>query len=98
MSIVISGIWRQHLDRNQAIQGLFTGQLLADDLRYLQSLSDTSYHHVESAVIGRGFHVYVMAPAGRDNDTGQWAEVYRIKVYKFQTLFRPDRLLHLRRV
>ena len=47
---------------------LFPAQLLADDLRYLQSLNDASYHHVDSAVIGRGFHVYVIAPAGRDND------------------------------
>ena len=50
---------------------LFPTQLLADDYRHLQSLSGTRYHHIESAVIGRGFHVFVMAPAGGGHDANK---------------------------
>ena len=33
---------------------------------FLQGLGDTRYHHVESASIGRGYHIYVMLPDGYD--------------------------------
>lgn len=41
----------------------------AVDTRSLQGLGDTRYHHVESAAIGRGYHIYVMLPSGYD-ETG----------------------------
>jgi predicted alpha/beta superfamily hydrolase len=38
----------------------------AADTRFLQGLGDNSYHHVESAAVGRSFHTYVMVPFGYD--------------------------------
>lgn len=32
------------------------------DTGFLQGLGDTRYHHIESELIGRGFHVFVMVP------------------------------------
>jgi len=42
----------------------------ATDTGFLQGLGDSRYHHVESAVVGRGFHVYVMVPFGYDEAGG----------------------------
>lgn len=36
------------------------------DTAYLQGLGDPRYHFVESASVGRGFHVYVMVPSDYD--------------------------------
>jgi len=33
---------------------------------FLQGLGDTRYHHLESAIVDRGFHLYVMLPEGYD--------------------------------
>lgn len=41
---------------------LLAGGSPAADLQHLYSLADTSYHHVESEVIGRTYHVYVKTP------------------------------------
>jgi predicted alpha/beta superfamily hydrolase len=42
----------------------------AMDARHLQGLGDTRYHHVESAAVGRGYHVYVMLPHGYEGTGG----------------------------
>ena len=43
----------------------------AADLRYLQSIGDAEYHHVESELVGRAYHVYVALPAGYQEETGR---------------------------
>lgn len=41
------------------------------DTQFLQGLGDSRYHHVESEVIGRRFHTYVMVPFGYDASEGR---------------------------
>ena len=36
----------------------------AVEVKFLQGLGDTRYHHVKSDQIGRAFHIYVMVPPG----------------------------------
>ena len=36
------------------------------ETEYLRGLGDTHYHHVESAIVGRDYHVFVMLPDGYD--------------------------------
>jgi len=40
----------------------------AVDMQYLQGLGGTRYHHVEAAVIGRAYHIYVMVPDEYDQE------------------------------
>ncbi len=42
----------------------------ATDTQFLQGLGDTRYHHVESSVIGRNYHIYVMLPDTYNNAPG----------------------------
>jgi hypothetical protein len=37
----------------------------AVDTQYMQGIGDTRYHRIESEIIGRGFHIYIMLPDGR---------------------------------
>lgn len=46
------------------------------DTSFLHGLGDTRYHYVESAIVGRGYHVYVMLPAGYDESDGQYPTIY----------------------
>ena len=39
---------------------------VAVDTQFMQGIGDARYHHLESAVIGRGYHIYVMLPDGYD--------------------------------
>jgi predicted alpha/beta superfamily hydrolase len=41
----------------------------ASDMQYLQGLGDTRYHHMESAGIERGYHIYVMLPDSYDRSS-----------------------------
>jgi len=45
---------------------LFVSQPAEANTEFLQGLGDTRYHLVQSEVIGRPFHVYVMLPEGYD--------------------------------
>jgi predicted alpha/beta superfamily hydrolase len=38
----------------------------AVDTRFMQGLGDSRYFHIESKVVGRGYHIYVMLPHGYD--------------------------------
>jgi predicted alpha/beta superfamily hydrolase len=38
----------------------------AVDMQHLQSIGDTRYHHIDSEIIGRGFHIYVKLPEDYD--------------------------------
>jgi len=40
----------------------------AVDVQFMQGLGDSRYHHIESAAVGRAYHLYVMLPAGYDAD------------------------------
>ena len=47
------------------------------DSRYLQGLGDTHYFALESDVVGRGYHIYVMLPAGyADSPETNYPTVY----------------------
>ena len=49
----------------------------AADTRHLQGLGHTEYRHVESEIVGRGFHVYVMLPEGYASEADrQYPTVY----------------------
>lgn len=48
----------------------------ATDVTYLQGLRNTHYHNVESEIIGRGYHVYVMLPDGYENSSDHYPTVY----------------------
>jgi predicted alpha/beta superfamily hydrolase len=49
----------------------------AVDTQFMQGIGDTRYHHLESTVIGRGFHIYVMLPAGyAPEDSQEYPTVY----------------------
>lgn len=36
----------------------------AVDTQFLQGMGDTRYHHMDSEIVGRGYHIYVMLPDG----------------------------------
>ena len=58
---------------------MLAGQSVAGgtDMQFLQGLGNTQYHHIESDVIGRGFHIYVMLPDGYDQSPDkQYPTVY----------------------
>ena len=38
----------------------------AVDTRYLQAIGDAHYHHIDSEIVGRGYHIYVKLPDGYD--------------------------------
>ena len=40
----------------------------AVDTQYMQGIGDTRYHRIESEIIGRGFHIYIMLPDGYDEE------------------------------
>ena len=43
----------------------------------MQGIGDTRYHHLESAVVGRGYHIYVMLPDGYDPaDSMEYPTIY----------------------
>jgi len=46
--------------------GVMSSVFAAVDVQFMQGLGDTRYHHIESAAVGRGYHVYVMLPDGYD--------------------------------
>jgi hypothetical protein len=49
----------------------------ATDMQYLQGLGDTRYHHIESAGIERGYHIYVMLPAGyKESSDDEYPTIY----------------------
>ncbi len=39
---------------------------VAVDTRFMQGISNTYYHKLNSEIIGRSYHIYVMQPAGQD--------------------------------
>lgn len=39
-------------------------QVYAADLRYIQAIGDAEYHHLDSQIVGRAYHVYVKLPDG----------------------------------
>jgi len=39
------------------------------DTRYMQGLGDTRYQKIESEIVGRGYHLYVMLPDGYESST-----------------------------
>lgn len=41
----------------------------AVDTQFLQGLGDTRYHYVDSKIIERGFHIFVMLPSGYDRSS-----------------------------
>ena len=47
--------------------GVMSSVFAAVDVQFMQGLGDTRYHHIESAAVGRGYHVYVMLPDGYDS-------------------------------
>jgi hypothetical protein len=50
--------------------GVMSSVFAAVDVQFMQGLGDTRYHHIESAAVGRGYHVYVMLPDGYDPTAG----------------------------
>lgn len=41
------------------------------DTQYLQGMGDVRYHHLDSKIIGRGFHVYVSLPDEYEQSSGE---------------------------
>ncbi len=41
----------------------------AVDTQFMQAIGDARYHHVESEIVGRGYHIYVKLPDGYDEAT-----------------------------
>ena len=49
----------------------------ASDTQFLQGIGDTRYHHLESEIVGRGYHIYVMLPDGYDaGDSKEYPTLY----------------------
>ena len=46
--------------------GLLLAGPVAADTRYLQGLGDFEYWPIESDIVGRGYHIYVLTPPGYD--------------------------------
>lgn len=48
----------------------------AVETQFLQGLGDVRYHHVNSAVVGRGYHVFVRLPEGYDESDQDYPTIY----------------------
>jgi len=56
---------------------LVAASAAAVDTQFMQGMGDTRYHHLESEVVGRGYHIYVMLPDGYDpEDSEEYPTVY----------------------
>ena len=55
---------------------MLTLDVSATDVTYLQGLRNTHYHNVESGIVGRSYHVYVMLPDGYEDSSKQYPTIY----------------------
>ncbi len=55
---------------------LGTNAVHAQDVQYLQSMRNTTYHRVHSEPLGRDFHVYVMTPDGYEAGDPKFPTIY----------------------
>ncbi len=43
---------------------------------FMQGLGDVRYHHVNSKIVGRGYHIYVRLPAGYEESDANYPTLY----------------------
>jgi predicted alpha/beta superfamily hydrolase len=56
---------------------LMSAPAAAVDTQFLQGIGDTRYHHLESEIVGRGYHIYVMLPDDYDaHDSKDYPTLY----------------------